>query len=167
MVARIVRGNVNDLSTLDAEGFDAICLPGGFGAVNNLAAFKKGSKQAYVNGDVSVVEGTEFSVNGDLEKALLAFKEQKKPVGLCCISPLIGAKVFEGSTITLGPDQLDLLETHVEKWGSKVVQKDVTEVHIDKENILITTPAYMCDAPIHKVKEGVDRLVRNVLHLTK
>lgn len=39
--------------------------------------------------------------------------------------------------------------------GSANVPKEVDEVCIDKENLLVTTPAYMCDAPIDRVFEGM------------
>lgn len=37
--ARITRGNVNDLSTLNALNYDAVFVPGGFGAAKNLSNF--------------------------------------------------------------------------------------------------------------------------------
>jgi hypothetical protein len=39
--------------------------------------------------------------------------------------------------------------------GGTNVAKDVDEVCIDKDNLLVTTPAYMCDAPIDKIFEGM------------
>lgn len=50
--------------------------------------------------------------------------------------------------------------------GSQNVVKEVHEVQIDKKNLLITTPAYMCGKPIHKIFEGVSKMVNNVLQLT-
>jgi len=37
--ARISRGNILDISTLDARNYDALVIPGGFGAAKNLSDF--------------------------------------------------------------------------------------------------------------------------------
>jgi enhancing lycopene biosynthesis protein 2 len=37
--ARIARGNIQDLVTIDSKQFDAILVPGGFGAAKNLSSF--------------------------------------------------------------------------------------------------------------------------------
>ena len=57
--ARIARGKVEDLATLDANQFDAILLPGGFGAAKNLSDF--------------AFKAAEMTVNPDLEKILKTF----------------------------------------------------------------------------------------------
>jgi len=59
--ARIARGNIKDLSTIDVKEFDAILLPGGFGAAKNLSNF------AFKGGDMTV--------NSDVEKTLKAFHQ--------------------------------------------------------------------------------------------
>ena len=45
-----------------------------------------------------------MSVKPDVERILKEFHSAKKPIGLCCISPIIAAKVFgsQGVKITLG-----------------------------------------------------------------
>lgn len=65
-------------------------IPGGFGAAKNLSTFAS--------------QGRNLEVDPDLKKALLSFHSEKKPVGICCIGPIIAAKVFEGKgvTVTLG-----------------------------------------------------------------
>ena len=37
--ARIARGNVKDLAELQSKDFDALFVPGGFGAAKNLSDF--------------------------------------------------------------------------------------------------------------------------------
>ena len=37
--ARIARGNIKDLATIETKEFDAIIIPGGFGAAKNLSSF--------------------------------------------------------------------------------------------------------------------------------
>jgi enhancing lycopene biosynthesis protein 2 len=57
--ARIARGEVKDLALINASEFDAILLPGGFGAAKNLSSFG--------------FKGAEMTVQSDVEKALKAF----------------------------------------------------------------------------------------------
>ena len=57
--ARIARGNIQDLASIDVKEFDAILLPGGFGAAKNLSNF--------------AFKGADMTVNPDVEKALKSF----------------------------------------------------------------------------------------------
>ena len=41
------------------------------------------------------------------------------------------------------------------------------ELYIDEKNQIITTPAYMCETKLHEVHDGVAKLVRAVIHLSK
>jgi len=149
--ARIARGKVSPLSSLSVSNFDAIIFPGGFGAAKNLSDW--------------ATDGAKMKVLPEVEKVLKEFHEAKKPIGLCCISPVIGAKVFPGCQVTIGNDP----ETAkgISQMGSTNVSKTVEEVEIDTKNIIVTTPAYMYDAPPHQVRNGITKLVKNVLSLIK
>jgi len=89
--ARIARGNIKALSEFDAADFDAIIFPGGFGAAKNLSSF--------------AFDGTDCTVNADVEKSILAMVKAGKPIGALCISPAIMAKVLEGAKLTIGSDK--------------------------------------------------------------
>lgn len=153
--ARIARGNVKDLKDLNATDFDTLLMPGGFGAAKNLSTF------AFKGGDMTVL--------ADVEKALRAFHNQKKIIGLCCISPVIVAKVFgaQGVTVTLGQKG--------DKWpyggsidaatsfGAKHQDKNLDEICHDPTHRIYTTPAYMKDdAKPHQVFEGISKMVNEI-----
>ncbi|GAB5411717.1 MAG: isoprenoid biosynthesis glyoxalase ElbB [Chlamydiales bacterium] len=128
--ARIARGKVKALGELVTGEFDAIMLPGGFGAAQNLSDFAE--KQ----------EGC--SVLPDLKRILLEFHEKKKPILATCIAPAVLAKVFAGKVkikMTLGSDpaNCELLE----KMGMEAESKRVDEACFDEENRIYTTPCYM------------------------
>uniref|UniRef100_A0A9J8BF46 Zgc:162944 n=1 Tax=Cyprinus carpio carpio TaxID=630221 RepID=A0A9J8BF46_CYPCA len=91
--ARLARGDIQDLSELDVKDLDAIIFPGGFGAAKNLCSW--------------AVEGKDCAVNEQVETVLKAFHAEKKPIGLCCISPVLAAKVFPGCEVTVGHDKDD------------------------------------------------------------
>src|SRR3546814_87670 len=89
--ARIARGNVKDLREASVEDFDALIVPGGFGAAKNLSNF--------------AVEGAGCTLQPELLALTEAFAEAGKPVGLICISPALAAKIYgPGVTCTIGTD---------------------------------------------------------------
>jgi hypothetical protein len=48
------------------------------------------------------VNGVSCKVNEDVVRVLKDFHKAKKPIGLCCIAPVLAAKVLSNVTITLG-----------------------------------------------------------------
>lgn len=78
--ARICRGNIKDILELNSKEYQALFLPGGFGAAKNWSNFS----------DL----GPDFIVNEQIERVLLSFYNDKKPIAACCITPIILAKVF-------------------------------------------------------------------------
>ncbi|XP_029980629.1 glutamine amidotransferase-like class 1 domain-containing protein 3A, mitochondrial [Sphaeramia orbicularis] len=155
--ARLARGNIQDLSKLSVKDHDAIIFPGGFGAAKNLCTW--------------AVQGKDCSVNDEVKAALQAFHGEGKPIGLCCISPVLAAKVFPGCEITLGlekdekyPYTTDSV-AGVSELGCKHVNKNVSESHVDEKNKLVTTCAFMCEAPIHEIFDGIGEMVKDVLKL--
>jgi len=148
--ARISRGNIASLSTLDANAFDALIIPGGTGVTKNLCDF--------------ATKGHEFTVLPDLETVVRNFHVLKKPIGLICIAPILAARIFgtrsngPGCRITLGSDQTasDAAAT----LGATPIAKGVTEIQFDDKNRLYSTPAYMhADARPHQVYEGIGKMI--------
>ncbi|NXV89095.1 GAL3A protein, partial [Calonectris borealis] len=88
--ARIARGNIKDLAKLDVKGLDALIIPGGFGVAKNLSTW--------------ATQGKNCIVSKEVEDVLRAFHAAKKPIGLCCISPVLAAKIFPGCELTVGHD---------------------------------------------------------------
>ena len=88
--ARICRGNIKNILELQSKDYSFLFMPGGFGAAKNWSSFAE--------------QGPKFKVDDEIEKVLLAFHNEKKPIGACCITPIILAKVFgkNGVKLTLG-----------------------------------------------------------------
>ncbi|XP_074613743.1 ES1 protein homolog, mitochondrial-like [Acropora palmata] len=156
--ARIARGKISSLADLDVTSHDAVVFPGGFGAAKNLSSF--------------AVEGTGCKVNKDVQQAMTAFHVAKKPIGLCCIAPVLAAKVIPGVEITVGQDKDDGgrwpyagTASAVVEMGAKHVNRDVLEIHVDEENKVVTTPAFMCETKVHEVHDGVGKMIEAVLKL--
>ena len=78
--ARIARCAVKPLSELSSNDVEAVVFPGGFGAAKNLSDFG--------------FKGADMSVPTEVENVLKDFHQAGKPIALCCIAPIIAAKVF-------------------------------------------------------------------------
>ncbi|KAL0985522.1 hypothetical protein UPYG_G00157970 [Umbra pygmaea] len=154
--ARIARGNITDLAKLSVSNHDAIIFPGGFGAAKNLSTF--------------AVDGTDCKVNKDVERVLKDFHKAGKPIGLCCISPVLAAKVLSGVEVTVGNEEEDggrwpyaATAGAIKALGAKHVIK---EAHVDEKNKVVTSPAFMCETKLHLIFDGIGTMVSNVLKLT-
>ncbi len=148
--ARIARGKISPLSTLTPAYFDAIIIPGGFGAAKNLCTF------AY--------EGSNGSVNTTLASILNAMHTSGKPIGAACIAPAILALNFQHTVLELTVGATSDAFAEIQKLGHKHFVTKPNEIHIDKTNHIVTTPAYMYDdAPLHEIFEGIRRMVAAVL----
>ncbi|KHL73659.1 isoprenoid biosynthesis protein [Pseudomonas putida] len=149
--ARIARGEVKDISEARAEDFDALIVPGGFGAAKNLSDF--------------AVEGSECTVNPQVLALAEAFAEACKPVGLMCISPALAAKIYgPGVVCTIGNDA-DTAAA-VTKMGGTHKECDVHDIVEDPQRKLVTTPAYMVAKSISEAAGGIYKLVDRVLEMT-
>lgn len=70
--ARIARGDIKPLSAYKAADFDALLLPGGFGAAKNLSSL--------------AFEGPDCTVNAEVEQALKTTHAAKNP-SVPCVLP--------------------------------------------------------------------------------
>ncbi|XP_063161343.1 glutamine amidotransferase-like class 1 domain-containing protein 3, mitochondrial [Candoia aspera] len=157
--ARIARGKIADLAKLTAKDHDAVIFPGGFGAAKNLSTF--------------AVDGKDCKVNKEVERVLKDFYKAGKPIGLCCISPVLAAKVLPGTEVTVGHEQEQGgrwpyagTAGAIKAMGGKHCITEVTEAHVDTTNKIVTTPAFMCETELHHIFDGIGAMVKNVLKLT-
>jgi enhancing lycopene biosynthesis protein 2 len=150
--ARIARGKIKDIKQARAEDFDAVVLPGGYGAALNLCTFGQDGSKCTVDQDVSVF--------------LRNMHEKGKVIGAICIAPALVAKVFGGDLhpdLTIGSDAGTAAE--LERMGAKHVRCAVNDVVVDKKNRIVTTPAYMLAERIGQAAEGIEKLVGKVLEM--
>jgi enhancing lycopene biosynthesis protein 2 len=148
--ARIARGNVLDLATVEVADFDALLVPGGFGAAKNLCDF--------------AVAGTEMKVQDDFLRVARAFHQAGKPIGLICIAPVMAAAICgEGTRCTIGNDA-DTAAA-ITAMGGVHLACPVSEARVDTERKLVTTPAYMLAGSVAEAYSGISKCVQEVLDL--
>jgi enhancing lycopene biosynthesis protein 2 len=147
--ARIARGKIKALSEFSGKAFDAIILPGGFGAAKNLSTF--------------AFDGSNCQVNSDVEAAIREMVSLGKPVGALCISPVILAKILGDVELTIGDDAGTI--SAIEEMGATHKATTHGEVVIDQEKKVVTTPCYMLDATIAQIGEGANNVVKAILEM--
>lgn len=145
--ARLARGNIKPLSGFNADDYDAIVFPGGFGVAKNLCTF--------------AFDGVDCRVNTDVRNAVQAMHKAGKPIGALCISPVLIAKILGNVEVTIGNDQATAAA--VEQMGSKHAVAGHGEVVIDQANKLVTTPCYMLDATIDQISDGAQNLIKAIM----
>lgn len=157
--ARIMRGKVEPLDKCDAGGYDALVVPGGFGAAKNLSDF--------------AVKGAELTVDPTLEDLMRQFHGASKPIGVCCIAPTIAAKVFgsKGVKLTVGNNEESEKYPYagavgaIEGLGAEHVNCDLAAACVDEENKIVSSAAYMYAGRPDEVDDSVKAMVDGVLSL--
>ncbi|WPP44745.1 isoprenoid biosynthesis glyoxalase ElbB [Pseudomonas sp. AN-1] len=148
--ARIARGQVRDVRELKAADFDALVIPGGFGAAKNLSDF--------------AFKGASCSVRPDVLAAARGFAEAHKPVGLICIAPAMAARIYgAGVHCTIGHDPDTAAK--LADMGAEHADCPVEDIVVDEARKLVTTPAYMLARSLAEAASGINKLVDRVLEL--
>ena len=149
--ARIARGNIKDINKVHVTDIDGLIIPGGFGAAKNLSDF--------------AVKGKDAVVNEDVKRLLNDMASAEKPIGAICIAPATLTKALEGKNpeVTIGND-IDTAGA-IEAMGGQHKECSVDMIHVDSNNKLVTTPAYMLGPGIKDVAIGIEKLVNKVLEL--
>ncbi|MEZ5435094.1 MAG: isoprenoid biosynthesis glyoxalase ElbB [Pseudomonadales bacterium] len=148
--ARVVRGQIKPVTEARAEDFDALIVPGGFGAAKNLCDF--------------AVNGAAMTVQKDFLAFARAMHAANKPIGLICIAPTMAAAICgAGTKTTIGHDA-DTAAA-VNATGAQHCPCEVQDTCVDREKKLVTTPAYMLAHSIAEANAGIGKLVAEVLAL--
>jgi enhancing lycopene biosynthesis protein 2 len=148
--ARIARGNIKDLKLFDPAEHDALIFPGGLGAAKNLSTY--------------AFDGSDCTINQDVEHAVKAMYKAGKPIGALCIAPVILAKVLARGELTVGQDAPTA--DNLENMGAQHTQTTHGEIVVDRVNKIVSTPCYMLKARVDQIAEGAEKLVKAVLELT-
>ena len=153
--SRIARGNIKDMAEISANDMDALIIPGGFGVAKNLCDY--------------AMSGPDCSINPDVYRLISELKLLNKPIGAICIAPAMMAKILgeldESANMTIGSDEATSQD--IEAMGSVHVECQVSEMVVDEEKNLVTTPAYMEAKTIKDAADGIEKLVKQVLSMIK
>lgn len=150
--ARIARGAVSELSTLEVSQFDALVMPGGFGVAKNLSSF--------------AFEGSAGTVVPAVARVIREFNDAGKPIGAICISPAIVAMVLGGKAPTLTLGEAGEAAQEMEKTGAKHQVCSSDDFVLDAANKILSTPAYMNDsAKLSAIDSGIFKMTQKLIEL--
>ena len=147
--ARITRGKIKPLNLFEPETFDSVIFPGGFGVAKNLCSL--------------AFEGSECTVDPEVELAVIASVEASIPIGALCIAPALIVKILPGAEVTIGNDPETVRV--IEKMGGIHHKSDLSQVVIDPKYKLVTTPCYMLDAHIIEIADATQMVVNELVKL--
>ncbi len=149
--ARIARGNVKDLAEFKAKDFEGIVFPGGFGAALNLSDF--------------AVKGASCDINVEVRRAVEESYREGIVIGAMCIAPTVIARILgkEHIKVTVGNDKN--VAAGIETMGARHQNCEATEVCVDSEHKVVTTPCYMLAASLKEICDGTRNLVDEMLEL--
>lgn len=152
--ARIARGEIADVKSAKAAELDAIVLPGGFGAAKNLCSFG--------------FEGPKGSVQPDVLRLIREMAAAKKPICAICIAPAVVALALGrdlAPKLTIGNDPGTAQA--IGATGSSHVDCPASDCVVDRENLIVTSPAYMLAGSIGEAAKGIEKAVKATLELIK
>jgi len=145
--ARIARGKIRPLNSLEVRSFDAVIFPGGFGVAKNLCTY--------------AFDGADCKVNPQVAEVIREAVSLRKPIGALCISPVMLAKVLGEVDVTIGQDPGTARA--IEKMGAHHKPTTHGQVIIDQKHKVFTTPCYMLDATITDIADGAGNIVKAML----
>lgn len=150
--ARITRSQIQELSKLNADEFDGLIFPGGYGAALYLSNW--------------ATLGAKCEVLPDIQKTITSFFHQSKPIGAICIAPVLIAKVLGHEKVNLTLGSASEASHEVEKTGAIHEVCPVTDYITDRGTKVITTPAYMySEAKPHEVFVGISGLAKELMEM--
>ena len=151
--SRIARGNIKDMAEISGNDIDALIIPGGFGVAKNLCDY--------------AMAGSECSINPDVYRLISELQLLNKPIGAICIAPVMMAKIFgeqgASANMTIGFDEATSKD--IESMGCVHVECKVSDMVVDEDNNLVSTPAYMEAQSIKEAADGIEKLVKQVLSM--
>jgi enhancing lycopene biosynthesis protein 2 len=148
--ARIARGDVEDLTEFYIDEFDALIVPGGFGAAKNLSDF--------------AINAEAFKVNEQVMTVCQAFVKANKPAGYMCIAPVMIPLIYgENAQATIGHD-VGIVKALIDVG---LAHRDcaVDDIVVDTRRKLVSTPAYMLATTLTEAANGINKLVARVIKM--
>ncbi|KPK74714.1 MAG: hypothetical protein AMJ89_05550 [candidate division Zixibacteria bacterium SM23_73] len=155
--ARMSWGEIKEIKTLSGRDVDGLILPGGYGSVKNLADFLGDPENQYLK------------PKPELQRIIREIYRRKKPIGACGLSILLVASALRDIletplTLTIGNDP-ELIK-QIEQMGAVHVLSRGTEVVMDSEHRVVSTPANLLKLRSVELASSIENLINGVLELT-
>ena len=159
--ARIARGAVKEIKSIQPADIDALVIPGGFGSAKNFTTW--------------AFDGPNGTIRDDVKLLLVNMINVGKPIVALCVSPVVLAKAFEGSSVKLNltigssaedsPYEIPMFEVGLQATGAKTAEKTIREILVDRENKVITAPCYMMEASVLEIRNNIKQAIEALKEL--
>mgnify|MGYP003684335063 CR=1 FL=1 len=158
--ARISRGVIQPLEKMRTDDFDALIIPGGFGAAKNLNQW--------------AINGPKGEIDDYVKRIIIETNKAKKPILGLCMGPTVISQALKDEIkpeLTVGPDQdpspydIKAISDGMTSLGTKVQMKTIDEVHIDKAHKIISAPCYMMEGSISQVYKNTGLAIDELFNL--
>jgi len=156
--ARIARGAIVDITTIQPADIDALVIPGGFGSAKNFTSW--------------AFDGPNSTILPEVKLLLVNLINVGKPIVALCVSPVVLAKALEDSGVhlnmTIGsskedsPYEIPSFEGGLQATGVTTEEKTVREILIDVENKVITAPCYMMEASLLEIRNNIQQAMEGL-----
>jgi enhancing lycopene biosynthesis protein 2 len=160
--ARIARGAITEINEVDVASLDALVMPGGFGVAKNF------TKWAF--------EGPNGSILDSVKQLIQSFYRAQKPIGAVCMAPTTVAKALEGlanvqltigNTIEKSPYDIKAISDGINATGNVAVMVSVTDVFVDTNNKIVSSPCYMMEASISEIYMGAEKTIQKLKEMVR
>ncbi|XP_035494863.1 ES1 protein, mitochondrial [Scophthalmus maximus] len=155
---------MQDLSKLDVNSFDAVIFPGGQGIIKNLSSFAK--------------DGKDCKLHNDVERVLKEFHRSSKPIGLASMAPVLACRVLPGIEVTMGYERdentrwgnwphTNMVQA-VKSMGARHSGCEPFEACVDEKNKVVSTPSFMWETEYHYhyIFDGIGNMVKHVMRMS-
>ncbi len=159
--ARIARGAVKEINSIQPADIDALVIPGGFGSAKNFTTW--------------AFDGPNGTIRDDVKLLLVNMINVGKPIVALCVSPVVLAKAFEGSAVKLNltigssqensPYEIPIFEVGLQATGAKTTEKTIREILVDRENKVISAPCYMMEATVLEIRNNIKQAIEALKEL--
>jgi len=159
--ARIARGKIQPITSLNVNEYDGLVIPGGFGAAKNLNQW--------------AISGPEGEIDPTVKNTIISFVESKKPIVGLCMGPTVIAQALQehtqGIELTVGsskqssPYDIEAINNGLASIAAVPIEKSITEIHVDSNYKIITAPCYMMYAGVYEVRLNVKQAIDKLIYL--
>jgi enhancing lycopene biosynthesis protein 2 len=153
--ARISRGEIKNIEEYNPVDFDVLIFPGGFGVAKNFFTFAK--------------DGPNCDIDEKIQSIILSTHNAGKYIGAMCVATGLIVRAFKDSKIRIkvtGGNDEGLVDA-IDKMGGQNIRCKVSEYVLDKENRIVTTPAYNSAKNIYEVLQGSEAMITAIMKFLK
>ena len=123
------------------------------------------------------LNGPDGHIDSLVEEIIISFVKKKKPIVGLCMGPTVIAQALKntldnleltiGTTAKESPYDINTISEGLKSIGVTPIEKDITEIHVDPINRVISAPCYMMQAGAYEVRLNAKQAIDKLIYLIK